>query len=255
MHASEWLTTDGFHIVNSSRNTAYPAAFPLVPKDWLTPFLILLFGAPTLLIFDRGGRIIKGSVLALAVYIQLVDQVASFTLNKMYIVYFFFIFIAPRPRNVSIDGQTRLMQSHWPARMVQATLLIQYTTAGLCKVFWGDWLKVHDILFGHSVGLYRTEIAALLIEYLPHPAWWFLSYGALLFELLALLLFLPRRVRIMGCLIGFVFHMTIAVMMKDLIYFSIQMVTTYVLFLPTEWSVAIETRLQRLPFVRRLSHN
>ncbi len=332
MTATEWLTDASFHITKEATNPVYPMPFPSVPEAWLVPFLIVLYVTPTLLILNVGGRVAKLVMVVLAVYIQLVDQISSFTLNKLYIVFFAVLFLAPAPQKIDVpprgptgpvwrpsgglsspsgigvlvslsalalaafvarygwipknfrdagtfgfwcataigvvgyflqrppapddgDGDAKpervWAMSGWPMRLVQVTLMIQYVSAGLCKIFWGDWFKVPDILYGHSVGLYRTEAAAFLIQTLPHFFWYFLSYGALAFETLALLLFVPKRMRPWGALIGVVFHMTIALMMKDLIYFSAQMCTFYVMFLPARWVVTWERAIaRRLPWNR-----
>jgi hypothetical protein len=71
-----------------------------------------------------------------------------------------------------------------------------------------------------------------LLRHLPLWGWSVLQYLALAFELLAPLLFTVRRLRPVALVLGIGFHLVIALMMKDLIFFSLQMWTFYLLFWP-----------------------
>ena len=246
MHAREWLTDYGYHVSANATNPVYPAPFPLVPQAWLVPFLVLLFASTLGLIADAGGRAIKLVVLGLAVYIQLVDQTSSFTLNKLYIFGFFLIaFASPSRPVVVVDGSLQPRMSAWPVRVMQATLLIQYTTAGTCKAFLGDWLKRPDVLFTHAVGVYRTEIAGLAMQYLPAAFWTAAMIFALVFELFAAPLFMIPKLRRFGIAAGCLMHIGIALLMKDLIFFSLQMMSFYVLFLSDAFCARVEEKLAR----------
>ena len=67
-------------------------------------------------------------------------------------------------------------------------------------------------------------------------AWTVQQHLSLAFELTAPLLFLIRRSRPVAFIVGFGFHFVITIMMKDLIFFTLQMWTFYVLFvISTEW--------------------
>jgi hypothetical protein len=245
-HGAEWLTTAGYHISREATERVYPTPAPPLPEAWLVPFLVLLFGASLAGVLTA-GRIVRIVLLGLAVYVQLVDQPAAFTLNKLYVVFFFFLAIAPSPRFFTGEGGTpAAFVSAWPVRMIQATLLIQYFTAGICKVAWGDWLQRSDILFTHAVGLYRTEAAALFIHHMPAFGWVALGWSALLFELLAPVLFIVRRLRPVAFVWGVGFHLAVALMMKDLIYFSLQLISVYVLFIPAALAVDVERRIRAL---------
>ena len=68
-------------------------------------------------------------------------------------------------------------------------------------------------------------------HYRERPAWWALAYASLAFELFAPLLFLWKRTRGAAILFGIGFHLSIALLMKDLVYFSTQMITFYIVFL------------------------
>ncbi len=115
--------------------------------------------------------------------------------------------------------------------MLQATLILQYLAAGLAKAG-GDWLKSGDVLWSQVQGVYRTELAAWSLRHLPLWVWSVLQHLALAFELLAPVLFTVRRLRPLALVLGLGFHLVIALMMKDLIFFSLQMWTFYLLFWP-----------------------
>ncbi len=265
MHGREWLTEVGHHISREATNPVYPMPMPLLPEWALVPFAWILFTAGGLVIFGLWRRVALWICFACAVYVQQADLIAAFTLNKFYIVIFLILALQPRPREpgseperdarwqwLKPDARTTslrmqgLLQSAWPLRVIQVTLLIQYLTAGTCKIFHGDWMRNPDFLYTHAVGLYRTEAAAWAIHNLPHWTWWVQGYAALLFEVIAPLLFIVPRLRTTGYVVGFGLHLFIAVFMKDLIFFSIQMVAFYLLFINEGLIVDLERRCQRL---------
>lgn len=245
-HGYEWLTPFGYHIAKEHQHPIYPAPWPLIPEAALPLFGALLFGSALAVVLGIGRRVALWLLVGIAVYIELADLFSAYTINNLYNVTFFVLAIQPRPRQVWIEGEAApsLRQSAWPIRVIQATLIIQYGTAGICKIFHGDWLKSPYVLYTHSVGTYRTAAAAWLIHALPHRAWPVIGYSALGFELFAPVLFLVRRLRPLAFVWGWGFQLTIALMMKDLIFFSLQMMSFYLLFLPEAWVVRWEEALQ-----------
>lgn len=248
LYAGEWLTEAGFHLSAAATKASYPAPYPLVPAPLLVPFLVLLYGSTILLALDVGGRWMKFTVLVMAVYIQYVDQPSSFTLNKMFILSFAMLWLASPPQRIAATAPSGLpgalrLQSAWPIRTLQAILIIMYCTSGICKSVHGAWLEDADILYGQVVGVYRTAYATYAIQHMPHWFWIVSSSFALIFELGAPLWFMVRRLRPVGLLAGLLMHMGIALFLKDLIYFSLQMLTLYLLFLPDRWTVAWETQI------------
>jgi hypothetical protein len=233
-HAEEWLTASGFHFSHAVMGFHFPDPLPLLTVDQLPYFQVLIFGAPIIVVLGLGWLRRVGLFLCFgcAVYIQLADIIAAFTLNKLYLVFFMLLSLQP-PRVRGEDG--KLYQSAWPTRVIQATLLIQYSTAGICKAVHGDWMWKHDILYGHSVGIYRTELASWIARHAPHWTWYAQSKFALIFELFAPVFFW-RWLRPLGFIMGIGMHIVIAALMKDLIYFSLQMIAFYALFLPDSWS-------------------
>jgi hypothetical protein len=64
---------------------------------------------------------------------------------------------------------------------------------------------------------------------------------ALSFEVFAPALFLIKRLRWVAIIVGVGMHIFIALLMKDLIFFSAQMITFYVLFLPDRFVDPVDT--------------
>src|SRR5690606_31306592 len=102
-----------------------------------------------------------------------------------------------------------------------------YLGSGLCKALRGDWLTHSDVLWTQIQGVYATDAAAWLLRVLPGGAWSLLQHAALGFELLAPLLFMSRRLRPAGIVLGVGLHLVVAVTMYQLLYFSLQMVSFY----------------------------
>ena len=232
LHPYEWLTSFGLHYTAETRLGIDPVPWPLLPAFLVPPFVALLVGSIVCVIVGWRARLFLWVVLALVVYIQYVDWLTISTPNKLFIVGFAVLALAP-PRSRLGDGG-ELRQSAWPVRVLQATLLIQYLTAGTCKIVFGDWLLHDDVLWTHMQGVHRTDIGAFLLRVLPTQAWPPLMYSALAFEVLAPVLFAVRRTRLLACVWGFTFHMLVAATMNKFIYFGLQMTTFYVLFLEPE---------------------
>jgi hypothetical protein len=230
----EWLTDKGFHLsAEELRSMGYPEPWPLL-QPWQVPlFALAIFGSGTLLLLNRWRRFALWGLFLTAIYAQRVDFMAAFTLNKLYVGVYGLMAFAPGMYRDAQSG--RLMQSAVLLRTLQATLILQYFAAGLAKMD-GDWLKGHDILWGHVQGVYRTEAAAFALRNLPMWAWAVQQHIALVFEVVAPVLFMVCRLRPIAFVVGIGMHLMIAVMMKDLIFFSLQMWTFYALFVkPEEW--------------------
>jgi hypothetical protein len=219
-YAKEWLTPAGFHI--SAENLPFhPSYAPPVPQSAL-PFLgIAMFGS--LMMLALGWRIRLMAVISLVslLYVTFADQLSAFTLNKLSI--FSLAVLASAP--------TTSPQAVWPVRILQMTIVIQYFAAGWGKAVMGDWLVDPYSLYSQIVGIYRTDFAAWLLTHFPKEIWIFFQYSTLAFELLAPLIFAVRRLRPIALLWGLSFHLVIALCMSQFIYFSLVMVSFYVLFL------------------------
>lgn len=245
LHAGEWLTDAGFHYTAETERMHYPDPWPTMP-GWAVPFFgLVLFGSTLGLVLGWRSRILVWVVLGCALYVQRVDAISSFTLNKLYIASFAVLACAPRPVSAGgAEGEGRMIQSAWPIRVLQATLLIQYGTAGLCKVVHGDWLQNPSGLWTHVQGNYRTATAAYLLDRLPLKAWSVGMYGSLAFELTSPVLFTVRRLVPIGIVWGSLFHLGIALTMEKLIFFSLQLMAFYVLFMDRRTLRGLRARMR-----------
>jgi hypothetical protein len=243
LFAREWLSPLGFHISPTASNPLAPTPAPLLPEVLAVPFVALVLLLSLAALLTKRQRLWFFLLAPLALYLQLVDFLTAFTLNKFYVV--FFVLLALRPRRQSFSPGHVEMESAWALRSMQATLLISYGTAGICKIAHGDWLSRPDVLFTHLVGVFRTDAAAWFVH--TAPSWLLIAFAwsALLFELLAPLLFGVRRLRWVAYLWGAGFHLSVALFMKDLIYFSLQMMSMYLLFIAPPTAVRIEEAFAR----------
>lgn len=166
-------------------------------------------------------------LFACALYALRVDYMSAFTLNKLYVGIFALLALSP---GLFRDVGGRWLTSVITGRVIQWTLILQYFAAGLAKAN-GDWLKDGDVLLSQVLGVFRTEGAAWALNWLPEWTWTAQQQAALGFKLFAPLLFAHRRLLPVAVVMGFGFHFLIAVFMKDLIYFSLQMWTFYAMFI------------------------
>jgi hypothetical protein len=239
----EWLTQVGFHI---SRASSPFATAPLLPVAALPLFGLLMFGAVGALLFGWRLPLSTLMVLAFVVYVTFADIAAAFTMNKIFIAGLAVLAVAPTGAYFRVGAtQSAPGQSVWPIRILQATLLVQYATAGWCKVLHGTWLDDPLTLFSQAQGQYRTDLCSWMLRSLPLGAWTLMQHSALAFELLAPVLFAVRRLRPLAFAWGGTFQVGTALMMKDLIYFSLQMVSFYLLFVDDAWLHALRLRATR----------
>jgi hypothetical protein len=236
--ADEWLTAVGFHpsaeIVGGMR-----AALPLVPQAALPGLAILYFGAMALVVLGKATRPALAVVLGCLLYTTLVDRLAAFSANKIYLASYAVLLAAP-----AVDEGGRL-RSAWPVRVLQATLLAQYFGAGLCKLAYGTWGTHTDSLFMVAQLEYMTDAAAWLVRELPLTGWRALHVSTLAFELLAPVLFVvpSRAVRTVAFVWGALMHVAIGVLMFRVGFFAAQSLAFYALFAPPEWLHAVRRRL------------
>jgi hypothetical protein len=195
----------------------------------LWPFAGLYLGAGVLAAFAHRDRVVRPALACLlgcTIYVTGVDPISAFTLNRLYIVCLTILVLAPAARN----GH----RIAWPLRVLQVTLIVHYVSAGWCKAFGGDWLARSDVLWTQVQGLYRTDIAAWLVDVVPRGGWAAMQHVALGFELLAPLLFVVHRLRPVAFVVGLGMHLVIALTMYKLTYFSLQMACFYLLFVDAD---------------------
>lgn len=230
-HAGEWLTDQGYH-PSGAVTGGLQQPVPLLPDGALPWFGFGYFASIAALILGWRPRVTLWLVLAGTVYVTLADRLAAFTINKLFVACLLILALAP-PVATTSEGRS-LLRSAWPLRVLQATFVLQMFGAGICKVRFGPWISQSDTLW-HQVQLaFMTDIAAWMVRELPMWVWACLQYLALGFELAAPLLFMVRRLRPLGYLMGFGMLATIALTMYELVFFSLQLATFFVLFVEPE---------------------
>ena len=228
-YAEEWLTSAGFHV--STKAFISAPVFPLLPQASLPLFGTLLFGSLILWILGIKTRAASFIVLGCMVYVSFADHLASYTLNKLFIVALSVLVCVPQGSYWSLEHKEPSRQSVWPVRILQATLLILYFFCGWGKIFYGNWVEYPGVLWSQVQGPYRTDLAAWMLRTFPAGIWSWMQYATLTFELLAPFLFISRRFRVVGLWWGWGFQMMVALTMHQLIYFSLAVLSFYVLFL------------------------
>lgn len=225
--APEWLTSAGYH-PSAAVDPSNAPGLPLLPA-WALPWVgLAFFGALLADLFGLARRWTIWILVVGAIYALLVDPVAAFTINRLFVIGLLILALAPAPTPAG-------RQRAWPLRMLQITLVAQYFASGLCKTIKGDWWAGTDVLWTQVQGIYMNDFAAWLVRTLPYESWWLLERTALWFELLAPLLFVIRRARPLAFVLGIGLHVVVAATMDQLIYFTLQMISFYVLFTPAPW--------------------
>ncbi|MFY0537422.1 hypothetical protein [Nannocystis pusilla] len=210
---------------------------PLLSEAALPWFGVVYFAAIVALIVGWRPRLAIWPVLLGTAYVTGADRLAAFTINKIFLGGLLILALAP-PIVTDAEGRASI-RSAWPLRVLQFTLIVQLFGAGVCKVRYGDWLAHSDTLW-HQVQLnFMTDSAAWMVRTLPMSVWAGLQHLALVFELASPLLFTVRRLRPFGYAMGFGMFLTIAVTMRELVFFALQMCAFFVLFVD-------EARLYRL---------
>jgi hypothetical protein len=241
MYASEWLSAVGFHPSPAADKINAPQV-PLLPPGLVPVFGVGLFASLVLVLLGWLRRPATWVALVLVEYATLADPIAAFTLNRVFVFALLILALAPNARPPAA-GEPGPMQRAWPVRLLQLHLLLHYFASGACKSLHGLWLVESDLLWRQLQEIYMTDVAAYLVRSLPPWAFTAQQALALGFELLAPVLLGVRRLRPIGIVLGLGMHIFIAVNMHLLIYFSLQMMCFYVLFIEpdrlTRWSRAL----------------
>jgi hypothetical protein len=243
--AAEWLTREGFHLSPQAAGQEW-LVLPPLPTWALAPFGVCLFGA--MLAFTIGLRLrVAAPVAFLAlVYVTHVDPLAAFTPHDLLIVALALFSVSQPGSYWTLDAVPSRPVSVWPVRVLQATLLLSYPIAGLCKITSEAWVWNSFALREDVNGPYRNELAAFLLRNLPDAGWVLLQSLALAFELVAPLLFGVRRLRTVGFVWGAGMHLGIGALMDEFGWFALQMVAFYALFADDASLHALRQRLARL---------
>jgi hypothetical protein len=231
-----WIGDGGYRVSTAATSSHYLDPPATVPDGYLMPVAIGFYLLCIIYLLGYARRVFAFVFFCICMYVQAVDQPSAFTVNRMFIVSF--LLLALQPPEIEING--RKYVSGWIIRFFQITLILQYTTSGICKANPGDWIifdpfSFHwNIVWTQSQGHYKTWLAAQAINELPFIFWAVTSLFSYLFELGAVVWFGWKRTRYFAIIFGIIFHMSIATLMKDLIYFSFQMITSYIFYVQHE---------------------
>lgn len=241
----EWLTEEGFHL-NAAELAAVgcPEPLPLLSAPGAVLLAVVICLSAAGLVLNRARRLALIGIFASALYTQGVDWMSASSISKLYVGVYGLLLLTPGYVRDATSG--RLMISAVPVRLIQGTLILQYLAAGCAKAFKGDWLKYSDVLYTQVQGVFRTDFAAWCLRHLPKWSWTAMQWTTLLFELEAPVLFLVKKLRPIAFVVGIGLHLMIALMMKNLIFFSAQMWTFYALFVTADqwrWAGRIARRL------------
>ena len=217
----DWISTQGFHLHTPESVSWLPLPEPFPSLIGLTGFV----AAVALFIFphSRAASLTVCSALGLATFS---DWASTGAQNINFL--FGFAVAATRP-SLSAD-KSELPIS--PFVLIQVYLVLVYFLSGWRKAVFGNWLDDPHVLLQTMTGFYATSFQKALIDTLPSITWPVLQYGTVLFELAAPLLFFSCF-RKQAVYAGLALHIGIALLMKDLCFFSAQMLVFYLPFLPS----------------------
>ena len=216
-HAAEWLTNEGFHFPD--------AAVSPLPRALLPAFGLLQFGVLILFMLGWKPRLTAAMSWICLLYVTLADEPSAFSINSIYL--FTFAVLTVFPGNPLNTAKIQVA----PIRLLQFGMIAIYFSSGWNKAVYGDWLDSPTMLWTALQGIYMTDLAAWLLRTMPIKCWLVVQYAIVTFELLSPILFFTKRLRWVGILLGCTIHLGIALLMDQLIYFSLQMMSFYVLFL------------------------
>lgn len=238
----EWLTAEGYHYSPASNGWYNLPPFPLLQPWMLVPFSLITVAGFIAIAMNRFQRIGWVVLFGSAFYIQNADPVSAFTMNKLYVVFFALFAISHLPAK----GQQKMMR--YPLELVKWTFLIHYMNAGIAKMAHGDWLVHADVMWSQAQGHYRNWLSAWTLNALPAWVYSILMYLFLVFETTAIIGLNWTKTRRWYVFIGLGGHLIIALLMDQLIYFSLQMASFYLVLLDDQTWEKWHSKLSFLPF-------
>ncbi len=278
-YADHWISDVGFCVpdlgVGDPHQSYYlPPVSPTVA--WAIACALVVSG----LCVVAGFRTRRAAALfaVLLAYVAVADRLAAFTVSRLSPVVALAICLSPAGTRFSVDAwlarrrraakgddrddrddrdnrdKDERQADPLPIeemrggtiRFFQALLIVFYTASGICKAR-GDWLKKPAVLWTHLHDSYQTLVSYALANTLPGFSWTVFQGFTLLFECLALVWLVPRRLRPLGLLYGVSMHAMIGLMFGPVIWFSLLMISLLcVSYLPDRLVQRISDRLAEL---------
>lgn len=217
-HLNDWLGSEGFHLISPTATVFVP-----LPSPWPLLLWWMTFAGGFLMFFRQSaalGCLLAGSGFF---YATMCDPASIGALNMHFLFALAVIFWSTGLRKAA-----DVTMSAWPVYLMRLYLVVVYFGSGWRKVIYGDWLDNPDALLHCMTGFYTTNLTRHLYPVMPLFTWTLTQYAAVAFELGAPLLLLYPPLRKWGVISGCLLHIGIALLMKDLFYFSFQMLTFYI---------------------------
>jgi len=230
---NDWLGVEGFHLSSPAS-----LVFKPLPSPWPSVLWWMVFWGGVLLLARRTvavGCLIVGSGFF---YATICDPASIGALNMHFLFALAVIFWSS-----SLRRGMDVTMCAWPAYLIRIYLVFVYFGSGWRKTIYGNWLTDPHALFHCMTGFYTTGLTRWLYPVIPLAMWTIGQYLTVGFELGAPLLLLHPSFRKAGAVVGCLLHIGIALLMKDLFYFSLQMLTFYIpVLIPTSWPAAMLSR-------------
>ena len=221
---NDWLGSGGFHPMSPALAVFAPLPSPFPQLLWWTTLAggLLMFLQRTVAI----GCLLAGGGFF---YATMCDSASTGALNMHFLFALAVIFWG-----TSLRKTADITMAAWPAYLIRLYLIVVYFGSGWRKAIYGDWLNNPDALIHGMTGFYTTDLTRWLYPIMPLFTWTLTQYVTVAFELGAPLLLLYPPLRKGGVILGCLLHLGIALLMKDLFYFSFQMLTFYIpVLIPT----------------------
>jgi len=230
---NDWLGRDGFHALSPAALVFKPLPSPWPWVLWWTVSVgaVLLLARRTVAV----GCVLAGSGFF---YATICDPASVGALNMHFLFALAVIFWSS-----GLQKRMDVTMSAWPAYLIRLYLAVVYFGSGWRKAIYGNWLNDPQALFHGLTGYFTTGLTRWLYPATPWFVWTTGQYLTVVFELGAPLLLLHPSFRKAGAGVGCLLHLGIAFFMKDLFYFSLQMLTFYIpVLIPTSWPTAAWSR-------------
>jgi len=202
-----------------------PAHLLSLPAGYEQILLSICFWAGlagSVVVFFNASRICGSISLLALLLISYLYPYASAAMN--YNLVFALALVALRP-----PGKTHFHA--WPIWLLRGYLVTVYFCSGWVKLIFGNWLSWEPVALKAMTGYYITPFSSWMASNLPETIWIIGAWVVIIFELGAPLLFLYAPLRKTALITGSLLHLVIALMMKDLVFFSLSMMVFYVAFL------------------------